>query len=39
MIKPIYRDYTYTSYSRMIYPQGYLDEYNLEHEDYMMLGQ
>ena len=39
MIKPIYRDYTYTSYSRMIYPKGYLDEYDLEHEDYEMQGQ
>ena len=39
IIKPIYRDYTYTLYSRMIYPKGYLDEYDLEHEDYMMQGQ
>ena len=39
MIKPIYRDYTYSSHSRMIYPKGYLDEYDLEHEDYTMKGQ
>ncbi len=39
MITPIYRDYTYTSYSRMIYPKGYLDEYDLEHEDYKIQGQ
>lgn len=39
MITPIYRDYTYTSYSRMIYPKGYIDEYDLEHEDYEMQGQ
>ncbi len=39
IITPIYRDYTYSSHSRMIYPKGYLDEYDLEHEDYEMQGQ
>lgn len=37
IIKPIYRDYNYTAHSRIIYPKGYIDDYDLEHEDYKIL--
>lgn len=36
IIKPIYRDYTYSSYSRLIYPRGYIDDYDLEHGDFKL---
>lgn len=34
IIVPIYREYTYSSHSRIVYPKGYIDEYDLEHGDY-----
>lgn len=37
IIKPIYRDYTYSSHSRMIYPKGYIDDYDMEHGDYKII--
>ena len=39
IIKPIYRDYTYSSHLRAVYPKGYFDAYDLEHEDYKIQSQ
>lgn len=37
IITPIYRDYTYSSHSRVFYPKRYIDRYDLEHEDYKAM--
>ena len=37
IITPIYRDYTYSSHSRIFYPKRYIDLYDLEHEDYVAM--
>lgn len=37
IITPIYRDYTYSSHSRIFYPKRYIDLYDLEHEDYIAM--
>lgn len=37
IVTPIYRDYTYSHHERILYPKRYIDNYDLEHEDYKVI--
>lgn len=35
IVYPIYRDYTYTPHERWFYPKSYIDQYDVNHGDYI----
>ncbi|MDO5095764.1 MAG: hypothetical protein Q4D65_04315 [Peptostreptococcaceae bacterium] len=35
IVYPIFRDYTYTPHERWFYPKSYIDQYDLDHGDYI----